>query len=69
MNRKPPRQRIQSTQKRLAPDDRRQEFVAKATVFFSEQGFRRQGVLSQWTPIICRFPVRPHLHRGKLSPA
>ena len=42
MNRKPPRQRIQSTQKRLAPDDRRQEFVAKATVFFSEQGFRRQ---------------------------
>ena len=26
-------------QKRLSPDDRRSEFVAKATEFFSEEGF------------------------------
>ena len=27
-------------QKRLSPDDRRREFVAKATEFFSEQGLK-----------------------------
>jgi AcrR family transcriptional regulator len=33
----PKRARVK--QKRLSPDDRRKEFVAKATEFFSEEGF------------------------------
>src|SRR6201985_1729227 len=47
-------------QKRLSPDDRRREFVAKATEFFSEQGFgggtrdlaRRLGVTQ---PLLYRY--------------
>jgi AcrR family transcriptional regulator len=31
--------RVGTKQKRLSPDDRRREFVAKATEFFSEEGF------------------------------
>src|SRR3982075_1069776 len=31
--------RVRAKQKRLSPDNRRREFVAKATEFFSEQGF------------------------------
>src|ERR1700712_1356517 len=31
--------RARAKQKRLSPDDRRREFVAKATEFFSEEGF------------------------------
>lgn len=39
MSRKASPKRIQRKQRRLAPDDRRQEFVAKATEFFAEHGF------------------------------
>src|SRR3982074_1942677 len=54
-------------QKRLSPEDRRQEFVAKATEFFSEQGFgggtrdlaRRLGVTQ---PLLYRyFPSKDDL--------
>src|SRR4030081_3245388 len=54
-------------QKRLSPDDRRREFVAKATEFFSEQGFgggtrdlaRRLGVTQ---PLLYRyFPSKDDL--------
>src|SRR4051795_4120547 len=56
-------------QKRLSPDDRRREFVAKATEFFSEQGFgggtrdlaRRLGVTQ---PLLYRyFPSKDELIR------
>jgi AcrR family transcriptional regulator len=58
-----------SKQKRLSPDDRRKEFVAKATDFFSEQGFgggtrdlaRRLGVTQ---PLLYRyFPSKDDLIR------
>jgi AcrR family transcriptional regulator len=39
MSRKAPPRRARVKQKRLPPDDRRKEFVAKATEFFSEEGF------------------------------
>src|SRR5258708_33035336 len=47
-------------QKRLSPEDRRQEFVSKATEFFSEEGFgggtrdlaRRLGVTQ---PLLYRY--------------
>src|SRR6195952_4254357 len=54
-------------QRRLSPDDRRREFVAKATEFFSEEGFgggtralgRRLGVTQ---PALYRyFPSKDHL--------
>jgi len=54
-------------QKRLSPDDRRKEFVAKATEFFAEQGFgggtrdlaRRLGVTQ---PLLYRyFPSKDDL--------
>ena len=32
-------QRTRAKQKRLSPDSRRKKFVAKATEFFSEEGF------------------------------
>jgi AcrR family transcriptional regulator len=52
--------RVRAKQKRLSPDDRRREFVAKATEFFSEQGFgggtrdlaRRLGVTQ---PLLYRY--------------
>jgi AcrR family transcriptional regulator len=56
-----------SKQKRLSPDDRRKEFVAKATEFFSEEGFgggtrdlaRRLGVTQ---PLLYRyFPSKDDL--------
>src|SRR3954449_4995369 len=56
-----------SKQKRLSPHDRRREFVAKATEFFSEQGFgggtrdlaRRLGVTQ---PLLYRyFPSKDEL--------
>src|SRR3954454_10855860 len=56
-------------QQRLSPDDRRREFVAKATEFFSEQGFgggtrdlaRRLGVTQ---PLLYRyFPSKDDLIR------
>src|SRR4051795_1871305 len=56
-------------QKRLSPDDRRREFVAKATEFFSEQGFgggtrdlgRRLGATQ---PLLYRyFPSKDDLIR------
>jgi AcrR family transcriptional regulator len=56
-------------QKRLSPDDRRREFVAKATEFFAEQGFgggtrdlaRRLGVTQ---PLLYRyFPSKDDLIR------
>ena len=61
----PKRARVK--QKRLSPDDRRREFVAKATEFFSEEGFdggtrdlaRRLGVTQ---PLLYRyFPSKDDL--------
>ncbi len=69
MRRKAPSKRTRATQKRLSPDDRRKEFVAKATEFFSEQGFgggtrdlaRRLGVTQ---PLLYRyFPSKDDLIR------
>jgi AcrR family transcriptional regulator len=39
MSRKPATKRPRVKQRRLSPDDRRKEFVAKATEFFSDEGF------------------------------
>src|ERR1700726_2498945 len=59
--------RARAKQKRLSPDDRRKEFVAKATEFFSEEGFgggtrdlaRRLGVTQ---PLLYRyFPSKDDL--------
>lgn len=59
--------RAGTKQRRLSPDDRRQEFVAKATEFFSEEGFgggtralaRRLGVTQ---PLLYRyFPSKDDL--------
>jgi AcrR family transcriptional regulator len=59
--------RVRTKQKRLSPDDRRREFVAKATEFFSEEGFgggtrdlaRRLGVTQ---PLLYRyFPSKDDL--------
>jgi AcrR family transcriptional regulator len=67
MKKKAPAKRARSKQKRLSPDDRRREFVAKATEFFSEQGFeggtrdlaRRLGVTQ---PLLYRyFPSKDEL--------
>src|SRR5579872_4653672 len=69
MSRKASPKRIQRKQRRLAPDDRRQEFVAKATEFFAEHGFaggtralaRRLGVTQ---PLLYRyFPSKDELIR------
>src|SRR5215469_4514414 len=69
MSRKARPKRSPSKQRRLAPDDRRREFVAKATEFFSEQGFaggtralaRRLGVTQ---PLLYRyFPSKDELIR------
>jgi len=67
MNRKGQPKRVVAKQKRLSPDDRRREFVAKATEFFSEEGFgggtralaRRLGVTQ---PLLYRyFPSKDDL--------
>jgi len=59
--------RVRAKQRRLSPDDRRKEFVAKATEFFSEEGFgggtrdlaRRLGVTQ---PLLYRyFPSKDDL--------
>jgi AcrR family transcriptional regulator len=59
--------RASAKQRRLSPDDRRREFVAKATEFFSEEGFgggtrdlaRRLGVTQ---PLLYRyFPSKDEL--------
>jgi AcrR family transcriptional regulator len=59
--------RARAKQRRLSPDDRRKEFVAKATEFFSEEGFgggtrdlaRRLGVTQ---PLLYRyFPSKDDL--------
>ena len=39
MRQKASPKRVQPKQKRLSPDDRRKEFVAKATEFFADEGF------------------------------
>ena len=61
--------RARPKQKRLSPDDRRKEFVAKATEFFAEEGFgggtrdlaRRLGVTQ---PLLYRyFPSKDDLLR------
>lgn len=61
--------RARAKQRRLSPDDRRREFVAKATEFFSEEGFdggtrdlaRRLGVTQ---PLLYRyFPSKDDLIR------
>ncbi len=67
MMRKASPKRARPRQRRLSPDDRRKEFVAKATEFFSEQGFaggtrdlaRRLGVTQ---PLLYRyFPSKDDL--------
>jgi AcrR family transcriptional regulator len=67
MRKKAKLKRARSKQKRLSPDDRRKEFVAKATEFFSEEGFgggtrdlaRRLGVTQ---PLLYRyFPSKDDL--------
>jgi AcrR family transcriptional regulator len=67
MRKKAPPKRPRRKQKRLAFDDRRKEFVAKATEFFSEEGFgggtrdlaRRLGVTQ---PLLYRyFPSKDDL--------
>jgi AcrR family transcriptional regulator len=69
MKKKAPAKRARAKQKRLSPDDRRKEFVAKATEFFSEEGFgggtrdlaRRLGVTQ---PLLYRyFPSKDDLIR------
>ena len=67
MRTKAPPKRTRAKQKRLSPDDRRKEFVVKATEFFSEEGFgggtrdlaRRLGVTQ---PLLYRyFPSKDDL--------
>jgi len=67
MSKKASPRRARVKQKRLSPDDRRKEFVAKATEFFSEEGFgggtralaRRLGVTQ---PLLYRyFPSKDDL--------
>ena len=67
MSRNDQSKRAGAKQKRLSPDDRRREFVAKATEFFSEEGFgggtralaRRLGVTQ---PLLYRyFPSKDDL--------
>ena len=67
MRKKAAPRRARPKQKRLSPDDRRKEFVAKATEFFSEEGFgggtrdlaRRLGVTQ---PLLYRyFPSKDDL--------
>src|SRR6201994_1584585 len=67
MNKKPRPRRVSSKQRRLSPDERRKEFVAKATEFFAEEGFaggtrdlaRRLGVTQ---PLLYRyFPSKDDL--------
>jgi AcrR family transcriptional regulator len=67
MSKTPVPQRQRLKQRRLSPDDRRKEFIAKATEFFSEEGFdggtralaRRLGVTQ---PLLYRyFPSKDDL--------
>jgi AcrR family transcriptional regulator len=67
MSRKEQSKRVSAKQRRLSPDERRREFVAKATEFFSEEGFgggtralaRRLGVTQ---PLLYRyFPSKDDL--------
>src|ERR1700753_1555206 len=67
MIKKAPPKRSRAKQRRLSPEERRQEFVAKATEFFSEEGFgggtrdlaRRLGVTQ---PLLYRyFPSKDDL--------
>jgi AcrR family transcriptional regulator len=67
MSKKASPKRARTKQKRLSPDDRRKEFVTKATEFFSEEGFgggtrdlaRRLGVTQ---PLLYRyFPSKDDL--------
>jgi AcrR family transcriptional regulator len=69
MSKKAAARPARSRQRRLSPDDRRKEFVARATEFFSEQGFeggtrdlaRRLGVTQ---PLLYRyFPSKDDLIR------
>jgi AcrR family transcriptional regulator len=67
MRKKAPSKPVRTKQKRLSPEERRQEFVSKATEFFSEEGFgggtrdlaRRLGVTQ---PLLYRyFPSKDDL--------
>ena len=67
MKKKSRPRRVPSKQRRLSPDERRKEFVAKATEFFAEEGFaggtrdlaRRLGVTQ---PLLYRyFPSKDDL--------
>src|ERR1043166_2364294 len=67
MSRKTTGKSVRAKQRRLSPEDRRKEFVAKATAFFSEEGFaggtrdlaRRLGVTQ---PLLYRyFPSKDDL--------
>src|ERR1700727_1818675 len=74
MIRKAPPKRARAKQKRLSPDDRRKEFVAKATELFAEEGFgggtrdleRRLGVTR---PLVYRyFPSKDDLIKEVYRP-
>src|SRR6201992_1491421 len=67
MSKKAPAKRARAKQRRLSPDDRRKEFVAKAAEFFADEGFaggtrdlaRRLGVTQ---PLLYRyFPSKDDL--------
>jgi AcrR family transcriptional regulator len=67
MTKKAPAKRARAKQRRLSPDDRRKEFVAKAAEFFADEGFaggtrdlaRRLGVTQ---PLLYRyFPSKDDL--------
>src|ERR1700760_5143895 len=67
MSRKAPAKQTRAKQRRLSPDDRRKEFVAKAAEFFADEGFaggtrdlaRRLGVTQ---PLLYRyFPSKDDL--------
>jgi AcrR family transcriptional regulator len=67
MSKKAAPKRVRAKQRRLSPEDRRKEFVAKATEFFAEEGFggatrdlaRRLGVTQ---PLLYRyFPSKDDL--------
>ena len=67
MRNKAPPKRAREKQKRLSPDDRRREFVAKAAEFFAEQGFGGGAIrwMLSW-PVSkgCLQPLKPAGARG-----
>jgi len=67
MTRKAAPKPVRAKQKRLSPEDRRKEFVAKATEFFAEEGFgggtrdlaRRLGASRSLAAMTARSLINP----------